>query len=271
MAEDEKRRQPRIQVQIPVTLLESGGDRVLRATDVSVRGFFIKTDAPKPIRRLVRMRVPVGDEELQILGMVVHRIIPWTARQRNVPPGMGVQLYGLGPIAKEKWSAWVQELIARYPAPQGGEQYGGALPGIQPPPPPVLRRPGSSTEPVDAIRRLHKRYRMAWQARILRGDVAEETHTLNISLGGAFLLSQQSFQMGERFPISLIHPTDGEEFHLDGEVLRVIGPPSPQAGVALQFHTDEQERLDKFIQDGIPEEEEDDALTLLEEDDPMLE
>lgn len=268
-SDDERRRQPRVQVQMAITVMEASGDKVLRATDINKRGFFIKTDAPKPVRRLVRMRVPMGDEELQVLGMVVHRIVPYTARERGIDPGMGVQLYGLGPLAKERWDAWVDELYERYPAPF----LDGALPGKKPPPPPILRRPGSpqTPPPIDAIRRLHKRYNMAWQVRLLGEGSIEETHTTDISIGGAFVLTKQVFSVGDSVDISLIHPTDGRAFAVEGKIVRVIGAPSKRPGIAVQFHTEEPDVLEKFIQDGIPEEEEDDALTLVDSDDPMLE
>lgn len=259
MMSQERRNSSRIHLEIGVTILENSGNRILRAIDISERGMFIKTDDPAPVRRLIRLRVPVADsgQELHVLAMVVHRVLPTPEiLASGAPPGMGVQLYGLGPLARKRWTDWVKELAVKYATPVGE------------PPPIPLHRVDNRPPPIDSIKRMNVRHTTSWEVKII-GDSVENTRTTNISGGGAFILTEHEYPEGTPLDLILVHPKTAEGFDITCTVVRHVK--KPNCGIGVRFVEIDEARgkeLLEFIESAVAKEE--DELVILEQDDPML-
>ncbi len=112
MATKANRRDPRVAVALPVRLQTAAGVETYETKDISVRGVFIVCDDPLPLRRLARFRTVIDDgEELQMLGLVAHRINVADAAERGIAPGMGLQLYSVGEETKSHWNAYIDRCI----------------------------------------------------------------------------------------------------------------------------------------------------------------
>ena len=111
------RREPRVPVNLDVHLQTAAGELKYRTKNVSSRGVFIVCDEPLPLRRLARFRTIMEDgSELQMLGLVAHRVNTTDATERGAQPGMGLQLYSVGAATGERWRDFVDALVERDPA-----------------------------------------------------------------------------------------------------------------------------------------------------------
>lgn len=107
-----KRRDPRVEVQLAVRLQTAVGEQTHETKDISARGVFIVCDDPLPLRRLARFRTVLDDgAQLQMLGLVAHRINIADAADRGIAPGMGLQLYSLGEATHDQWRVYVDQCI----------------------------------------------------------------------------------------------------------------------------------------------------------------
>lgn len=112
MATKANRRDPRVAVALPVRLQTAAGVESYETKDISVRGVFIVCEDPLPLRRLARFRTVIDDgEELQMLGLVAHRINVTDAAERGIAPGMGLQLYSVGEGTKIEWNDYIGRCI----------------------------------------------------------------------------------------------------------------------------------------------------------------
>lgn len=74
--------------------------------DVSFGGLFLHTNLPPPLRELMRIRIvlPPNQEEVNLLGMAVHRVEPGGPRS----PGIGIKLYGNDPKTSRRWDTFIR-------------------------------------------------------------------------------------------------------------------------------------------------------------------
>ena len=63
------------------------------AANISAGGVFVETSSPPPMDSVMRvaMELPGGGAPVEAQAVVVHRVTPEQARQRNTPAGVGVQ------------------------------------------------------------------------------------------------------------------------------------------------------------------------------------
>jgi hypothetical protein len=103
------RSEPRIDVDLDVTLRLPEGQRHFIVDNVSRRGVFLITPDPLPLRRLVHLRTELDDDggPLTLLGRVAHRVTGNRAEEQGRRPGMGLQLYPADPDALSRWQQWV--------------------------------------------------------------------------------------------------------------------------------------------------------------------
>src|SRR5690554_1619333 len=93
MSDKKQRREPRINISLPVTLQLPDGELAYEIANASHRGIFIACPEPLPLRKLVRFSTQLDEEEepLQMLGLVAHTVNPAEARESGKAAGMGVQ------------------------------------------------------------------------------------------------------------------------------------------------------------------------------------
>jgi len=110
------RRDPRVEIALSVRLHTASGEESYQTQDVSYRGVFILCDEPLPLRKLVRFRTAIDDsEELQMLGLVAHRVNAADAAEMGRRPGMGIQLFSVGKQTRERWRSFVRECYEEDP------------------------------------------------------------------------------------------------------------------------------------------------------------
>jgi len=111
MTSENARREPRIDLDLDVTLKLPEGDAQYAVGDASFRGVFLRTADPLPLRKLVRFRttLPGDDEPLQMMGLVAHHISPAEAEELDRDPGMGIHLFSVGEQTHRRWRRFVRE------------------------------------------------------------------------------------------------------------------------------------------------------------------
>lgn len=104
----ELRREPRVRTTFDVEVETEG--RILHyvTRNASFRGLFLVTEQPLPLRRLVRVRCEVAGSALELIGLVTHTVNLTDAAELNKQPGMGVNLFSLGPTQRELWEDFVR-------------------------------------------------------------------------------------------------------------------------------------------------------------------
>ncbi|MDX9723476.1 MAG: PilZ domain-containing protein [Myxococcota bacterium] len=257
MSQD-RREAARIAVEIPVIVTDGAKTSRFLALDVSRKGMFIKSDAPSPMRRILRLSLPMpdGSADLQVLALVVHRVSVEQALTRGVAPGMGVHLYGVGPVAKQRWEAYLETLAS---------MSGGASSARL-----VTKYPGPP--PIDAVKRRYERFHLELEAQLI-GDELESARTIDVSAGGTLLSSSRALELGSKLDLILLHPQGETRFTANARVARVVDAADGKWDVGLEFlDLDDARRaeLRRFIESCLPEPMFDDELVVLEADDPLL-
>ena len=256
MVDADKRRDERVPIQLPIVIKDSCGESSCLTHNINRRGIYIRMDNPKPLRQLIQFRIslPPTDQDLDLIGMVVHSVTAADAPEQGVPPGMGIQLYGLGGSVKQQWETYVAARRKEY----------------------MRKRPtGSWMRPVDsidAVQRKHPRQLASFRVIIKDVEKLYEFLSKDVSLGGMFLRSDVLFREGTQVELIVVHPLSDEEFPVGGVVVRVEEEPLDERGMGIEFTEFNTERLgefESFIESGIPFEELDDII-VVEIDDPKL-
>lgn len=115
MNKRENRKDPRVDVALDVKIQTATGEAHFRTKDISYRGVFILTGDPYPLRKLVRFKAVVDDQELQMMGLVAHRLNAPDAAESGVKPGMGIQLYSVGEDTRDLWRQYVRDCYEQDP------------------------------------------------------------------------------------------------------------------------------------------------------------
>jgi len=117
MTSEDARREPRIDIDLEVTLQLPEGDVDYSVGDASYRGVFLYTSDPLPLRKLVRFRTQLPDDDapLQMMGLVAHHIAPAEAEEFGRDPGMGIHLFSVGEETHRRWRQFVQERYEQDP------------------------------------------------------------------------------------------------------------------------------------------------------------
>jgi Tfp pilus assembly protein PilZ len=81
--------------------------------DISRGGVFVKTDSPKSVRHLLRLKIVYdpGLDPLEVHGMVVHTTTPADAAATGESPGMGIEFIAFGGAPRERWEGYVRSLV----------------------------------------------------------------------------------------------------------------------------------------------------------------
>lgn len=81
--------------------------------DISRGGVFVKTDAPKSVRHLLRLKIVYDPslDPLEVHGMVVHTTTPTDAAATGESPGMGIEFIAFGGAPRERWESYVRSLV----------------------------------------------------------------------------------------------------------------------------------------------------------------
>ena len=229
--------------------------QTLTTLDIARNGLFVVTDKPPARGQLVHVNVllPSGDGPLPLRGMVLHTVTGEDAADRGVPAGMGIQFYGLGQAARERWIGFFEAAredflaaggVAHPPTPaaapaarsdRGSEDDAEATAEVRQPllredaddaldvrkTSPVLGRPPSgSLATTGAVLAPDGAWEELGHFRLCPPDVAATLRFRHDALdsGGVVLVGAGSRAPGSPAVVSVVHPMTSAEFHVPGEV-----------------------------------------------------
>ena len=83
------------------------------AANISAGGVFVQTDAPLPLKTVVRveMELPGSAEMVPARGVVVHRVTPEEAAARGAIAGMGVQFMDADDAFRERIDGAIDHIL----------------------------------------------------------------------------------------------------------------------------------------------------------------
>jgi hypothetical protein len=217
MSSDKKlRREPRIDISLPVTLQMPDGPLHYEINNASYRGVFITCPDPLPLRKLVRFqtRLGVDDEPLQMLGLIAHTINAAEARESGKTPGMGLQLFSVGSQTQERWRDFITQEYEKDP--EARERVA------------KLESPHVTVH-MRSMDQLH-----TFAGRDLNGSIFVRTSELS--------------PVDSAVVCDIVHPDDDGVFALQARVVDVKETPRRERGMRLEFDELDQERLDAFAE-----------------------
>jgi hypothetical protein len=228
----DQRRYQRFTAEISATLRLKDETRELNTVDVSRHGAFFRTTTPRPVRELVQVRFHAPTGDVDVMCMVV-RSFPEDS-PGPVGPGMGVDFFAISKEAKDNWDAFIRDVQIRggprMAASHGAGNNGAAAKPATPPPTPPDDTPmdddamGNDSRPCFMLR-IPDREK-------LRGFLGRE-----VSAGGMFLPTPVLRDTGEIVDLVLVHPESGEDFHLEGKIVRVTEhEDARRRGMSIRFH-----------------------------------
>jgi hypothetical protein len=219
MSDKTQRREPRIDISLPVTLKLPDGELSYKISNASHRGVFIACAQPLPLRKLVRFSTRLAPEEepLQMLGLVAHTVNPTEARESGTDAGMGVQLYSVGKETRVRWRSFISEEYEKDPEARDEAR--------------ALSAP-----------RVNLHLRSDEQLRAFAGR--------DFEAGTVFLRTSNLNPVDSDVICEVVHPTTNEVFRLPARVAAVKEAPRRERGMRLEFfELDEAQRaaFDAFV------------------------
>lgn len=217
------RRNPRYRVRLRTELVRGKAATSFATEDVSLSGFFLRTDTPPALRQLVQTRVYVpeearavihGPESILLLGMVVHAMPQGNPTGRT--PGIGVELRGRGGEDAQRWASLLQWVK---------NAHGGTVET-----PAVVLHPPM----IEPVRRKHARYEGRFHIETASTAELLDIYTLDVSRGGMFLGTNAALPAGAKVRIDIVHPITKGRFTLDA-VVRHGSKRGGTPGVGVEF------------------------------------
>lgn len=258
----QRRRDKRYPARLPIRTRVAGRLKDLYSEDVSFRGLFLSSDAPPPLRQLIRIEttLPPNGTPFATHGMVVHVVAPGEAGVHG--PGFGVQFYGMGD-ERRAWEAFVLYI----------QQSAPALPDKRDSHPSPARsslatgsvRIGHGSGTQDSRR--FQRFPVVLEVRPRDLEDLYRLYSRDVSVGGMFLSTARELEVGSEVRLDVRHPHNASVFHLSAIIRRRSAEP---AGIGVEFTgLDDRRRREffEFIHAPIPVQDElDDDLELAEND-----
>lgn len=225
MSTKTQRREPRVDISLPVTLQLPDGELNYEINNASYRGVFIACPEPLQLRKLVRFQTQLSldSEPLQMLGLVAHTVNPTEARESGKTPGMGIQLYSVGKDTRERWRDYITAEYEKDP------------------------------EARDRVRELDAGH---VNVHMRSMDQLRTFATRDLEQGSIFVRTSELSPVDSQVMCEIVHP-DGEQTHvLQARVVDVKEAPRRERGMRLQFvELDEEQRaqFDAFVGEDLAE------------------
>jgi len=219
MAGKQSRREPRIDLDLSVTLMLPDGEVEYPVGDASYRGVFLISDDPLPLRKLVRFRTRLTEDEepLQMMGLVAHHISPGEAREIGRDPGIGIHLFSVGEQTHRRWRQFIREHYETHP--EAREQFKRLeFPHV------VAHLPSNQA---------------------LEGFFDDE-----LAHGEMFVRSSEVHQEDSNVIVDIVHPDGNQSLDLEGTVREAVKSPPRKRGMTIAFDDldrDDQYRIQAFI------------------------
>ena len=268
---------------IPVTMKWRRNVVMVRATDASDGGVFVRTDDQPAIRELVRLEftLPGRKEVFAVHGMPVNSASANDPEGRE--PGVGIQFYGLDRDAQRVWGQFIDHLRrtqtalpkgpmpraprnaapppSNTPAPVVEQKSAPSLPPLIVPAPLVLAKPPAvsapeahheaSTQEVDDADLAGDELSESVQSGAsLELEIASEEdlyefYMRDVAAGGMFILSDVALPEGTRLTLFIRHPLVDDTFELEA-VVRSATEGDDGPGLEVEFLDLTEPRLDQL-------------------------
>ena len=230
---DERRFDQRYPLRLAVTVTSPKTSRDLFSEDVSLRGLFVATDDPYPLRSLVRVHLVAPDDggELEVLAMAVHHVP--LDNDEGHSPGSGLSLYAVDRATRERWDALVAFARAH---PDAGDLV-----------------PDGAPEPDPLRRRRAPRYGAELAIHLERAD-GPVLFTRDLSRGGLLVGTELDLPVGASMLLHVANPTTGDLVDLEAVVRHRLREPE-YAGLGVAFvHLDDARRavLAEILEPWVP-------------------
>ncbi len=220
MSQKSQRREPRVNISLPVILQLPDGELNYEISNASYRGVFVACPEPLQLRKLVRFQTHLPDdpEPLQMLGLVAHTVNPVEARESGKTPGMGIQLYSVGKQTREQWRAFITEEYEKDPNAR------------------------------DRVRDLDTP-RVTVHMRSM-----EQLHTFvarDLGTGSIFVRTSELSPTGASVLCDIVHPESSDTHSLEATVIEVKEAPRRERGMRLEFSeldAEQRAQFDAFVQ-----------------------
>ena len=188
---------------------------------MSFHGLFLRTEDPHPLRELVKLRLhlPSDDREIELLAMAVHRIAPGSTRRA----GIGVFLYGLDPMTKARWDAFVQQVR-------------------------IGKHGSGPTQEIDlpvAIDKRPRTYQTELKVRLPNVEGLIKFRDESWAKRDTTLRTELFLEPNTRVVVLLVHPDTGREFRVLGTVTQAMRTSTPKR-LALRLDTPTEQQLEDF-------------------------
>jgi len=163
------------------------------AKNISKGGIFIKSNSPLPPQTVLEIKIFLPDDKdpVDAVGEVVHTIEPDISKERGWEPGMGIHFVDFPSSMQQRLSKYVDSKAKD-------------IPGIK----------------VD--RRQHPRASIRLKVKFPDLTTLLENYAKDISQGGIFIPTTDPKPVGVVIGLTLIHPDNGEEIEIQGEVVRIV-------------------------------------------------
>lgn len=204
MSDKTQRREPRIDISLPVTLQVPDGELNYEISNASHRGIFIACSQPLPLRKLVRFSTRLSDDDvpLQMLGLVAHTVNPTEAHESGRDAGMGVQLYSVGRDTRARWRAFITEEYEKDPEARDHTR--------------AMAAPTVS---------LH-----------LRSEEQLQTFAgRDLKTGNIFVRTSNLHPVDSDVICAVVHPSSGQTFEIPARVVALKEAPRRERGMRLEF------------------------------------
>jgi Tfp pilus assembly protein PilZ len=215
MSSKTQRREPRIDISLPVTLQLPGGELQYEINNASYRGIFIACPEPLQLRKLVRFRTMLDEdsEPLQMLGLIAHTVNPTEARESGKTPGMGIQLFAVGNDNRERWRAFI------------GDQY---------------EQDPEAREEVRAMEVPRVNVHMRSMEQL------QNFATRDLETGNIFVRTSELSAVDSTVICDIIHPDSNEVYALEARVIDVKETPRRERGMRVEFVALDEEQREQF-------------------------
>ncbi len=198
----ENRRDPRVDVQLDVFLQTARGEDRYVTKDISYRGIFVVTPNPYPLRKLVRFRASLDGSDVQMVGLVAHRVNSMDADERGTQPGMGVTLFSVGKSTREEWRDYVR---AQY-----------------------------ELDP-EARRQVELEEMPRLRIHLASEEMLRQFVDRDLPSGSIFYRMPELQPVGTRVRLEVIHPQSRDMFEIEATITDVVEEPRHSRGVRVAF------------------------------------
>lgn len=106
MQDDERRRDARARIALPIHVVRRGVVETVEMLDASYRGLFIKIDEPPPERQLIKLLIELPSRDLEVHAVVVRVVVDALGQS-----GIGLRFFALNGQDRADWEAYISSLL----------------------------------------------------------------------------------------------------------------------------------------------------------------